>query len=91
MVVGRSSFTIDMAPTTLNLKVEEGLNEIHYQFFYCDEMKKNEQGHETSECAYKPELREEGSLFIKVIYQQNWLSGVDEIKPSKEECEQSKK
>ncbi len=80
------TFTIDMAPTVLNMQVNEGLNEIGYKFYYCFEYKKDWMGKVTGECAHQPELKESSSLFIFVIYEQIWLDGVLEIHPPDEGC-----
>lgn len=89
MTTNLTSFTIDIAPTLLNLKVEEGINQLEYRFYYCDELKKNELNERTGDCVHQPALREEGTLFIKVLYQQNFLEGFDEVKPPTEDCKKT--
>jgi hypothetical protein len=83
---GSYQFTIDMAPSLLNLKVEEGLNRLDYKFYYCTEYLTDELGRPTSDCAKTPTIDEAGTLYIKVIYQQKWLDGFIESKPTAEEC-----
>lgn len=83
---GSYAFYIDMAPTLLNLKVEEGINQLNYKFKYCYDWKLGPDGKPTSECLKTPVLEEEGVLYIKVIYQQKWLSGSKTVKPTAEEC-----
>lgn len=89
VVSGNNSFTMDMAPSWLNMQVEEGLNVIQYEFYDCDEFKKDPTTNEpTRECKHAPELRESGYLYLRIQYIQNWLDGQDVVKPSDEECKQ---
>jgi hypothetical protein len=80
------TFVIDMAPTFLNLKVEEGVNEIGYEFSYCQELKKDGKGQPTSECEHIPVVKESGTLFIFVIYLQMWSDELLEIHPDQKNC-----
>lgn len=84
MVADYVRFTIDMAPTLLNMKVEEGVNQIAFEFQYCDELIVDTQG--ATICAHAPTVGEQGTLFIRVVYEQNWLPGFDEVRPSYETC-----
>jgi hypothetical protein len=78
-----------MAPTLLNMKVEEGLNLIQYEFYYCDELKKQDKTDQpTGQCNHTPQLRESGQLYLRVQYVQNWLDGQDVVKPSEEDCKE---
>ena len=88
-IVNHTDFTIDFNPGTLNLEVREGINQIHYQFLYCDELKVIEGGGTT--CASAPVERESGDVFINVTYELRNLEGFSEIKPSLESCQNSGK
>lgn len=85
-IVNHTDFTIDLNPGTLNMQVLIGINQINYKFYECAQLlpAPNE-----GQCAVAPELRESGSLFINVSYENIDLPGETLIKPSAEQCSQA--
>lgn len=78
-------FTVDLAPTLLNIQIKPGLNEIRYQFSYCYEVVMEPQTGE-KQCAHTLEYSDEKSFWLKANYKLKELQGVREIRPSQEEC-----
>lgn len=83
VIVNYTDFTIDLNPGAFNLEVQVGINQIDYKFYYCSQLMPapNE-----GKCAQMPELRESGSLFINVSYENIELPGESIVKPSLEQC-----
>ncbi len=85
-------FTIDMAPTLLNIRVYSGMNEIRYEFRYCDDQRQRtiQNGDGTSRtetyCANIPTTKEHGSIFINVTYKVEIIPGNRQIRRSAEAC-----
>lgn len=80
------SFQINISPTVFDLQVNPGVNELRYSFSYCDEYKLDPQGIPTSECAVTPDVRESGSVFINVTYNQTYVDKPVEIHPDPKDC-----
>lgn len=85
-VIDFHKFTIDMAPTLLNMKVQDGINQISYEFSYCDQPELGQSGVPTGNCLHTPVIRESGSLFINITYKQFWLDGEIHSKPTQDQC-----
>jgi hypothetical protein len=81
---GLTSFRIDYAPGLFNMRVVEGINEIRYWFYYCDLTYVNAEGH--TDCTHTPELKETGSIFIRVTYEEIRDEQIREIRPSYQSC-----
>ncbi len=86
-VINYTDFTIDLNPGLLNLEVQLGSNQISYQFYYCDQLSTVPGSHL---CATPAELRESGSVFINVSYENIDLDGTSAIHPSPESCTAAK-
>lgn len=84
LITNYTDFTIDMSPTLLNMQVNEGINKINYQFLYCEHYNAD------LSCASAPVVHEQGSIYINVVYQQNFLDGVNMVYPTTEECASQK-
>ena len=73
-------FTLDLAPTLFNIKANEGLNHIEWNFTYCDSLKQDRT------CAVAPVAKESGDLFIHIRQDVVNIEGIQEIRPSADQC-----
>ena len=90
-VVGRDTFTIDMAEAVFTMRVREGMNEISYEFYYCEqEVEDDSIEGKSTRCAHDPELREAGTVFINVSYFETYRRGSIESRPSEASCKKEK-
>lgn len=81
-VWGYDTITLDMANAWLTMKVQEGVNEIAYHFKNCDHVIEEGQTCNSNQV-------EEGSMFVKVNYEEVLLEGFREYHPSEEDCQKS--
>lgn len=77
-------FYIDLSPSLFNLHVERGLNEIEYEFFYCDETYVDHNG--SRHCTHSPYVGERGTLYVNVTYSEYMESEVRHRHPVTGEC-----
>lgn len=82
-ITNHTDFTIDLNPGALNLEVQEGINQISYQFSYCSQLLPPPND---IQCAVTPDIRETGSVFINVTYGLTNLNETLEIRPTPDQC-----
>ena len=78
--------TLDYSPTVFNIRVRQGLNEIKYQFGYCDDVRIDPVS-SRNYCANEVSYSNEKSHWVYINYEVRNLTGVKEIHPSTESCE----
>lgn len=81
----RGKFTVDYAPTVFNIQIYKGLNEIRYNFEYCDISGNDENGHHVCLEGYKE--GPERSFWLNLNYSVQTLPETREVRPSQESCE----
>ncbi len=82
----QGQFTVDLAPTVFNIKINPGLNEIKYTFSYCYEVGVDPvTGDE--QCAHTPEETEPKSFWLDIEYKVVELNGAREFRPSEADCQ----
>lgn len=86
-VEGKVKFTLDIENAdSKNMKVENGINKINYEFRYCGIPELDSSGKKTGKCLSTPVVRESGSIFVNIVYQEVHSDGVLTFKPSPENC-----
>jgi hypothetical protein len=87
-LVGTSGFDfwIDAEKGFFSVWVKPGLNEVHYDFQYCDAKVIGPDGKPTADCSHQPYVLESGSIFMNVTYNQVERTEIGEYRPSAEEC-----
>lgn len=84
LVVNGNGFTIDYNPGLLNLEVDQGLNEISYEFHYC--YKLSVPNDPRSTCLDTPRIEESGSIFLDITFNLVDLPGFLELRSTETEC-----
>ena len=77
-------FYIDLSPSIFNMHVQRGINEIYYEFLYCDDYYTSVDG--VRSCAHTPYVGESGSVFIDVRYTEYVNPGTRYSHPSRDSC-----
>lgn len=73
-----SEFWIDAGHGAINsLWVESGANQFDYSFYYCDAWKYDSHGVQTGECLVDLVVRETGTVFMNVVYQEQVLPATE--------------
>jgi hypothetical protein len=87
-LVGTSSydFWIDAEKGLFSVWVKPGMNELHYDFQYCDAKVMGPDGKPTGDCAHQPYVLESGRLFMNVTYNQIQRTEIGEYHPTPEQC-----
>ena len=88
-IVDHAEFNVDYSYGWCNMRVASGTNQIRYRFYYCDQWttKYDENGNASQVCTAIPVLREEGSTWIRVSYDEIHKPEVLEVRPSVESCQ----
>lgn len=83
-----TKFNINMADTTCDMRVQQGLNRISYAFSYCDRYTTltDREGRSYKTCAHEPYVREQGQLFIRVSFSERRNEEIRNVHPYPEEC-----
>ncbi len=83
-ITSQTQFSIDTSPTACNMQVVVGLNQIKYDFYYCDSYITQPNG--SANCSAPLKVGESGQLYINIKYQEKSLDGMTEVKPTSNEC-----
>lgn len=92
MTANNTSLYIDCGDGALSLWVNQGINQLNYQFTTCDKFTTDPTtGQSTSVCADTPTTLDSGSFYINVSCVEQTLSGIRSIHPTADQCPSSAK
>ena len=84
--VGDFKFWLDAGDGAFSMWVNNGINELDYNFTYCHKKAVDSHGKPTGECAHAPQAEENGKIYVDINYTEKVLDGELEVHPTPEEC-----